>query len=97
MDEIIFILGVLLLGAGGAMYLFGWLAGMATALGNKHYMFGVAILILHPIALIYCLTNWDKAAYPGKMLIYSVPCVIIGLIVMYYSGMSFIPRYPAHP
>jgi FtsH-binding integral membrane protein len=96
MDEVIYILGVLLLGTGCAMYLFGWLAGMATALGNKRYLFGVAILILHPLALIYCLANWDKASYPGKLLLYSLPCVIVGLIVMYYSGMLF-PGYPTHP
>ena len=52
----------------GIMFLFvGSLISAATALGNNQRAFGWGTILFLPLSLVYCALNWDKAAYPGKM------------------------------
>jgi uncharacterized membrane protein YiaA len=83
MNEIIILLALLVLCSGVLIYFIGAVNSFIIALGNKHYIFAIAILLLNPIAIVYCLINWEIAETQGKQL-------VIGLII---SGSVIVPSY----
>ncbi|HHL31636.1 MAG TPA: hypothetical protein ENJ41_03555 [Oceanospirillales bacterium] len=83
MNEIIILLVLLILSSGVLIYFIGAINSLIIALGNKHYVFALAILLFNPIAIVYCLINWEIAETQGKQL-------VIGLII---SGSALVPCY----
>lgn len=57
------------------LYFVGWINTIFMALGKDEKLMGVAIFILNPLAIYYCIKNWDDAATQGKQL-------LIGLLIM---------------
>lgn len=57
-------------GASGIGLVFvGMLMAVLTALGNRHYVFGIAIFLFFPVALIYGYLNRENAAYAMKLFV----------------------------
>ncbi len=69
MIDFVLVLGISVGVVGLSMLFVGYLVGVATALGNKNYFFGISSIVFVPVALIYCLCFWEKAAYPGKLML----------------------------
>jgi len=70
---------------GGAVAFVGYLLSLLTALGNKQYAFGISMLILFPISVVYCAFNWDKASHPGKLLIGGLSTMILSVCTIYLA------------
>lgn len=65
------------------LYFVGWINTIFMALGKNQIVMGVLLFVVNPIAIIYCIKNWNDAATQGKQL-------IIGLLIM---CSTIIPAY----
>ena len=83
MYEAIIITTILVACIGILLFFVGWINTVITALGNKEYVLAIFIWILNPLAIYYCIKNWDIAKTQGKQL-------IIGLFIM---CITIIPAY----
>lgn len=73
----------LLCGSVGLMLLVvGSIFTAIVALGNNQKIYGWVIVLFMPVSLIYCATNWDKAAYSGKMVFSSAILLSITAIII---------------
>lgn len=75
-------IATILLALGLMFILVGSLVSIVTAFGNKQHVFGVFSILLTPLCLVYCILNWDKASYPGKMLIGGWALAIAGFFTL---------------
>lgn len=73
---------------GLALFFVGGLFSLLTAFGNKQYLFGIAILLFLPTALVYCGLNWEKAAYPGKMVYSGFALTAVSAAVLFVLGFD---------
>ncbi len=62
------ILGVVLLGVGGALLFVGTVVTLALAFSDGR-AWGFAVLLIPGFQYFYCFSHWSKAAYSGKLLI----------------------------
>lgn len=82
---------VIILGAiGASLFFIGWLFSLLTALGNKSYTFGIAMLAVIP-AHIYCALHWSKASHAGKMLYTGTLLLLITVAVFAYHDFEMFP------
>lgn len=65
------------------LYFVGWINTIFMALGKGQKLMGAILFILNPLAIIYCIKNWDDAKIQGLQL-------IIGLAIM---SATIIPAY----
>lgn len=73
----------MVIGSIGATLLFvGSIISMATAFGNRQYFMGILLALFFPASLIYCALNWERAAYPGKLVYTGAALLVVGLIVL---------------
>lgn len=70
---------------GAALFFVGTLFSLITALGNKHYIFGIMTLIFMPISMLYCALNWDKASFPGRLVFTGGGLLLVSIVVVYCS------------
>ncbi len=71
-----------------AMILVGSLVAMATALGQRHRIWGISILLFMPVSLAYVLFHWNSAAWPGKLLLCGCTILIISLLMTYFCQLN---------
>ncbi len=71
-----------------AMILVGSLVAMATALGQRQWIWGVAILLFLPISFAYVLFHWNSAAWPGKLLLQGCAILVISLVMTYLYQLN---------
>jgi len=65
--EYMMMLAILAVSIGVTLVIVGNLFAMAYAFGQNIW-WGVAVMLIPLLSVIYCARNWDKAAYPGKMI-----------------------------
>lgn len=90
MKEILIILLMLLLSAGMMLYFVGLVNTIIIAFGRKHTKFGLLIVLFNPLAILYCINNWNISKTQGKQL-------IIGLLIMciiIIPGYFYYKKYP---
>ncbi|MBW9264155.1 MAG: hypothetical protein K1565_01365 [Candidatus Thiodiazotropha sp. (ex. Lucinisca nassula)] len=59
---------ILLMSLAGTLLFVGNLFAIVYAFGQNIW-WGVSVLFIPLFSIVYCIRNWDRAAYPGKMLI----------------------------
>ncbi|MCU7929886.1 MAG: hypothetical protein KZQ90_03720 [Candidatus Thiodiazotropha sp. (ex Codakia rugifera)] len=69
---------------GGTLVFVGNLFAIMYAFGQNIW-WGIGVLIVPLFSVVYCARNWDRAAYPGKMIL--VGLAIIGLFYLFLSIM----------
>lgn len=88
---------VIILGAiGASLFFIGWLFSLLTALGNKHYRYGIAMVFVLPIAHAYCSLNWSKASHAGKMLYSGTALLLVTLAIFVAYDFQMFPA-PSTP
>ena len=66
--------------------LIGVLFALITALGNKHWAWGISILVLGPVTgILYSLTN-KEAEYPKSLMIKGLLLLAPGLVYVTYQS-----------
>ena len=65
------------------LYFVGWINTIFMALGKQQKLLGLVLFLLNPLAIIYCIKNWNDAKTQGLQL-------IIGLFIM---CATIIPAY----
>ncbi|MBL4660752.1 MAG: hypothetical protein JKY19_10380 [Alcanivoracaceae bacterium] len=83
MNETIIIIAMLIACLGILLYFVGWINTIFMALGKDQKVVGATLFILNPLAIIYCLKNWNDAKTQCLQL-------IIGLLIM---CSTIIPAY----
>jgi len=86
MDSAVLIVAMIVGSVGATLLFVGSVISMLTAFGNKQYFMGILIALFFPASLIYCALNWERAAYPGKLVytggvLLAVGLIAIGLII----------------
>jgi hypothetical protein len=66
--EYMMMLVILIVSVAGTLVFVGSLFAIAYAFGQSVW-WGIGVLFIPFFSVFYCLRNWDRAAYPGKMLI----------------------------
>lgn len=79
------ILGTIFLAIGIMFVFIGWLMSAATALGNHQVVIGWASVLFMPLSILYCVLNWDKASYPGKMMFAGIGLIALGSAFFVYN------------
>ncbi|MGD8925544.1 MAG: hypothetical protein PVG20_01760 [Thioalkalispiraceae bacterium] len=80
MNELVIIIFALVAAIGLSLLFFGLLAAIVTAAGHNKY-WGIASIILPPVAIVYCLLNPEQAKYPLKLLATGLVTIIALLII----------------
>jgi hypothetical protein len=81
LNEFLFIIFALAVGTGVTFLFFGLLAAIVTAAGHNKY-WGIASIIVPPVAIFYCLFNPGKAKYPLKLLAAGLVIIAVLLVIM---------------
>ena len=76
---------------GASLFFIGWLCSLLVALGNKQYAFGIGLIIINPLAHLYCALHWHKAAYAGKMLYAGTVMLAITLGFLAFYDFQLFP------
>lgn len=71
-----------------AMMLVGSLVAMATALGQRHWIWGIAILLFMPVSFAYVLFHRNSAPWPGKLLLWGFAILVISLLMTYLYQLN---------
>ncbi|MCU7941694.1 MAG: hypothetical protein KZQ87_03355 [Candidatus Thiodiazotropha sp. (ex Cardiolucina cf. quadrata)] len=66
--EYMMMLVILLVSLAGTLLFVGNLFAIVYAFGQSIW-WGVSVLFIPLFSVVYCVRHWDRAAYPGKMLI----------------------------
>jgi hypothetical protein len=66
--EYMMMLVILIVSVAGTLVFVGNLFAIVYAFGQNIW-WGIGALLIPFFSLFYCMRNWDRAAYPGKMLI----------------------------
>ena len=69
---------------GVTMMFIGFLVAMATALGNKHWGWGIAMLLVSPLAIFYCLSHPETAVWPRGLLLKGLSIAAVAGVVSYF-------------
>lgn len=78
-------LAILVMSIGGTLVFVGNLFAIVYAFGQSVW-WGIGVLIMPLFSVVYCARNWDRAAYPGKMIFAGL--AIIGLFYLFLSIMA---------
>jgi predicted Kef-type K+ transport protein len=65
----------------------GSIVSVITALGNKHWAWGVAILLFAPVAFLYCYIHSDVTDWPRSLLMKSL--ISFGLALVFALPFIF--------
>ena len=80
----IIIIGIILIGSIGLMlYFVGWINSIFMALGNDKKIKAIIIFIINPIAIYYCIQNWQEEKKLGLQLIIGLFLICITAIPSY--------------
>jgi hypothetical protein len=82
--EYVMMLVILIVSLAGTLVLVGSLFAIIYAFGQSIW-WGLGVLFIPLFSVYYCMRNWDRAAYPGKMLIAGLSALAltyIGLLVL---------------
>ncbi|HFC30338.1 MAG TPA: hypothetical protein ENJ44_04765 [Oceanospirillales bacterium] len=90
MYELIIILTVLTASIGILLYFVGWINTIFMALGNNQKLYAFIIFLLNPLAIYYCLKNWQQAKTQGKQLIIGLFIMCISIIPAVYYYYNFV-------
>lgn len=63
-----------------------WLAALLTAFGNRQWVWGVAVLVLLPLALPYSLIYRETASYPRRLLLGALALLLLPLGYAVFNG-----------
>ena len=80
---------ILIVSVAGTLIFVGSLFAIVYAFGQSVW-WGIGVLLIPFFSLFYCLSNWDRAAYPGRIL-------IAGLAAMgltYFGLVALVTLYP---
>jgi hypothetical protein len=66
--EYMMMMVILVVSLAGTLVFVGSLFAIIYAFGQSIW-WGLGVLFIPLFSVYYCLSNWDRAAYPGKMLI----------------------------
>jgi uncharacterized membrane protein len=92
MLEFYIILGLILTSIGVLLYFIGTLNTIIIAFGKKQTLFGISIIVINPIAIVYCLMNWKDASTQGMQILLGLiimSCVLIPAYMFYYKDIIF--------
>ncbi len=93
MYELLAISGTLLLSVGILLYFVGVINTIIIAFGRKHTTFAIFMVIINPLAIIYCLRNWKVSKTQGWQLIIGFVITSTIAFLIYYNRNSFL-RWP---
>jgi len=82
MDSFVLIVAMIVGSVGATLLFVGSVISMLTAFGNKQYFMGILMALFFPASLIYCALNWERAAYPGKLVYTGGALLVVGLIAI---------------
>lgn len=82
MNEFLVIIFVLAVAIGLSLLFYGLLVAIVTTAGHNKY-WGIASIILPPVAIVYCLLNAEDAKYPLKLLAAGLVIIIALAIVVW--------------
>jgi len=88
MDLVLIVIFGVLVSIGVMLFFVGGLVSGITALGNRRYIWGVFIFLFLPLALIYCLLNWQVANYPGKLILFGTVILLLSCIVFTFTSFG---------
>jgi len=90
MNETIIILAMLIACIGILLYFVGWINTIFMALGKQQKLTGAIILLLNPLAIVYCIKNWNDAKIQGLQLIIGlfIICATIIPAYLYYKSIK---------
>ena len=71
---------ILLLAGGGLMALVGWIWIMITAF-SESVLWGVGILLLGPLGLVYGFLRWDELKVPTILYAAGIVIYVIGRVI----------------
>lgn len=75
-------------GVGGAMFLIGYLLSIIVAFSDG-IKWGLGVIFIPLFAYFYVYKFWDKAAYPGKLLVFGglllFPILLTFLFFLYFE------------
>ncbi len=77
---------------GLALFFVGYLATVATALGNQHWYWGMAIFLFGLLAIPYCLLHPQKTEWPRGLIIKGSVVSLIAIAAMavvWYNGVLY--------
>lgn len=63
-----------------------WLAALLTAFGNRQWFWGIAVLVLLPLALPYSLIYRETASYPRRLLLGALALLLLPLAYAALNG-----------
>ena len=86
MDSLFIIVSVLILSIGGTLFFVGSLASLLTALGNRQWYWGGAILLFLPISVVYCWVHRTLTNWPRKL-------VTIGGVLLLFAALLFESKF----
>ena len=67
---------------GLALFFMGYLATLATAFGNKHWYWGVAIFLFGLLAIPYCFRHREITEWPRGLIIKGAIMILIAAMAM---------------
>ncbi len=69
------------------LYFVGWMNTIFMALGKEQKLMGAILFIINPLAIIYCIKNWQDARIQGIQLITGalIMCATIIPAYLYYT------------
>jgi len=83
MDLVLIVSFGVLASIGAMLFFVGGLFSGITALGNKRYFWGLFIFLFLPLALMYCLLNWEVANYSGKLVLSGLLMLLVSCGILY--------------
>lgn len=88
MNETIIIITILIACLGILLYFVGWINTIFMALGKDDKFIAAIIFILNPVAIYYCLKNWQEASTQGKQLLIGLAIMSATIIpaILYYNN-----------
>jgi hypothetical protein len=85
-----------LVAVGLTMLFVGYLATVAAAFGNNQWVWGIATLVISPLALVFCLRHPNVASWPRGLLLKGL-AITIGAFCGAFLLASTEPSKPAPP
>ncbi|MCL2344378.1 MAG: hypothetical protein FWC58_00825 [Desulfobulbus sp.] len=91
MEMLLLLIAIGIVGSIGlAIFLIASLVSIPTAFGNKHRAWGVIMILFSPIAVFYCFTHPEVAAWPRNLFIKSI--IALSLALISFLVVSFSQR-----
>lgn len=80
---------------GLALVMIGYLVSMATAFGNKHWVWAIVMLLFSPLALPYCFTHREITNWPRGLLVKGLAAIVLAVVLAVILLPSQVPSSPS--